>query len=203
MPMHEHKWATERNSWCTTKDTAKMKQWPDSSAKQTTLRSISTATTVDRSNISYDPYRSTHVFTKVNHEAPAPTDNVWIGTSHVLLPTFWCSKCDSLSSHHDNLHDECTRWQAMKNSQLLKQEEYRKQNPQNHYGLPHQPNRSFSRNDNNMRPIYSNDCKNYQEKCSRNDRGRSPSRYCSNSQTHSPGDNHQNGALFYDDKTKY
>jgi hypothetical protein len=76
MPIHENKRATESNSWGTTKDTAKARQWPDSSTKQTTPKSISTATTADRSNISYDPYRPTHVFTKVNHEAPAPTDNV-------------------------------------------------------------------------------------------------------------------------------
>jgi hypothetical protein len=138
MPMHENKWATESNYWGTTKDTAKARQWPDSSAKQTTPRSIYTDTTADRSNISYDPYRSTRVFTKVNHEAPAPTDKVWIGTSHVLLPTIWCSKCDSWSSHHDKFHYERTRWQAMKNAQLLKQEEYRKQNPQNHYDPPYQ-----------------------------------------------------------------
>jgi hypothetical protein len=102
IPMHEHQWGTESNSWNTTKDTAKAKNWQDSSTKQTTPRSIYNATTADRSNISYDPYRSTHVFMKVNLDAPKPTDNVWIGTSHVFLPTFWCSKCDSWSSHHDN-----------------------------------------------------------------------------------------------------
>jgi hypothetical protein len=52
MPMHENKWATESNYWGTTKDTAKARQWPYSSPKQTTRRSISTATTSDRSNIS-------------------------------------------------------------------------------------------------------------------------------------------------------
>jgi hypothetical protein len=90
--------------------------------------------------ISVTTNRSTHVFTKVNLDAPKPTDNVWIGTSHILLPTFWCSKCDSWSSHHDKLHDKRLQWQAMKNDQLLKQEEYRKTNPQNHYGPPHQQN---------------------------------------------------------------
>jgi hypothetical protein len=119
----------------------KAKPWPDSSTKQTTPRLISTATTANRSNISYDPYRSTHIYTKVNLDPPKPTDNVWIGISHVLLPTFWCSKCNSWSSHHDKLHDERLRWQAMKNAQLSKQEEYRKQNPQNHYSPPCQQNR--------------------------------------------------------------
>jgi hypothetical protein len=75
------------------------KTWADSSAKLTTPRSISTAATMDRSTISYDPYLSTHVFTKVNIHAPKPTDNIWIGVSHVFLPTFWCSKCNSWSSH--------------------------------------------------------------------------------------------------------
>jgi hypothetical protein len=49
----------------------------------------------------------------------ATSGNVWIGTSHVFLPTWCCSKCDSWSSYHD----ERTRWQAMKNAQLAKQEE--------------------------------------------------------------------------------
>jgi hypothetical protein len=82
-------------------------------------RFINKTTTADLSNISYDPYQSMHVFTK---NAPKPTYNVCIVTSHVLLPTFWCSKWDSWSSHHDTLHDERLRWQAMKNAQLSKQE---------------------------------------------------------------------------------
>jgi hypothetical protein len=124
--MHEKQWVAAINSWGNAKDTANTKQWQDSSTKQTTPRLIPTATTADRSNISYKPYRSKHVFTKVNHEARAPTDNIWIGTSHIFLPTCWCSKFDSWSSHHDKLHDERTRWQAMKTAQLAKQEEYRK-----------------------------------------------------------------------------
>jgi hypothetical protein len=64
------------------------KTWAESSTKLTTPRSISTAATMDRSTISYDPYLSTHVFTKVNIDAPKPTDNIWIGVSHVFLPTF-------------------------------------------------------------------------------------------------------------------
>jgi hypothetical protein len=68
-----------------------------------------------------------HVFTKVNIDAPTPTYNLWIGTSHIFLPTFWCSKCDSWSSHHDKLHDERIRWQTMKSAQLTKQDDYRKQ----------------------------------------------------------------------------
>jgi hypothetical protein len=191
MPIHENKWATERNSWGTTKDIAKAKPWPDSSTK-TTPRLISTATTADRSNISYDPYRSTHIFTKLNHEAPKPIDNVLI-----------CTECDSWSSHHDKLHEERTKWQEMKNAQLLKQEEYRKQNPHNHYGPPYQQNRLYIRNDNNKRPNNSYDRKNYQDKRSRNDRGRSPSQDRSNSHTRSPGDNHRNGASCYDEKKKY
>jgi hypothetical protein len=46
---------------------------------------------VDRSALSYDPYLSTHVFTKVNIDAPKPKDNIWIGVSHIFLPTFWCA----------------------------------------------------------------------------------------------------------------
>jgi hypothetical protein len=193
-------------AWATTKYTAKAKHYPDSSTTKTTPRSISTATTADRSNISYDAYQSTQLFTKVNHEVPKPADNVCIGTLHVFLPTFWCLKCDSWSSHHDKLHDEGTRWQAMKNAQLLKQEDYRKQNPHNHYGPQYQHTISSSGNDKNKRHNNSYDRENYQDKRYRNDRGRSPSRdrfkyqMCS---PRSPGDNHRNRASFYDDKKKY
>jgi hypothetical protein len=135
-----------------------------------------------------------------------PTYNVWIGTSHIFLPTFWCSKCNSWSSHHNKLHDERTRWQAMKTAQLAKQEEYRKQNPQNHYGPPYQKNITFNCNDNTKRSNNSYHHENNQDKRSRTDRVRSPSRDRSNSQTRSPrspGDNHINGASFYDDKKRY
>jgi hypothetical protein len=174
--------------------------------KLTTPRSISTAATADQSNISYDPYLSTHIFTKVNIDAPKPTDNIWIGTSHVCLPTFWCSKCDSWSSHHDKLHDDRIQWQTMKKSQMVKQDEYQKQTQQSHYGPPHKQGRAYGRNDNNKRLNTTYDRKNYQDKRSRNDRCRSPSRDRSNSQTRiprSPGDNHRNGASFYDEKKKY
>jgi hypothetical protein len=92
MPMHDKQWGTDSNSWNTTKNTAKVKPWPDSSTKQTTPRSISTAAIADPSNVSYDQYLSTHVFTKVNIDALKPTYNIWIVTSNVFLPTFWCSK---------------------------------------------------------------------------------------------------------------
>jgi hypothetical protein len=52
------------------------KTWADLSTKLTTPRSISTAATADRPNISYDPYPSTNVFTKVNIDTPKPTDNI-------------------------------------------------------------------------------------------------------------------------------
>jgi hypothetical protein len=185
--MHEKQWETESNSWGKTKDTGNAKQWQDSSTEQTTPILISTTTTADRSNISYDHYQSTHVFTKVNNEALTPTYNIWIETSHVLLPTSWCSKCDSWSIQNDKLHDERTRWQAMKTAQLTKQEEYRKQNPQNHYGPTYQQHRTFNRNrnNNNKRSNNSYAREQNQDKCSRTDRCRSPSRDRSNSQTRS------------------
>jgi hypothetical protein len=106
MPMHDKPWGTKLNS-CRSQGTAeKSKTWAESSAKLTTPRSISTAATMDRSAVSYDPYLSTHVFKKVNIDAPKPTDNIWIGVSHVFLPTFWCTECNSWSSHHDKIHDE-------------------------------------------------------------------------------------------------
>jgi hypothetical protein len=52
MPMHEKQFGTDSNSWGNTKDTTNAKQCQYSSTKQTTPRSISTATTADRSNIS-------------------------------------------------------------------------------------------------------------------------------------------------------
>jgi hypothetical protein len=130
--MHDKQWGTDVNSWRSQGTAKKSNTWADSSTKLTTPRSISTAATSDRSNISYDPYLSTHVLTKVNIDAPKPADSIWIGTSHVFLPTFWCAKCDSWSSHCYKLHDERIRWQTMKNAQMVKQDEYRKQTQQSH-----------------------------------------------------------------------
>jgi uncharacterized protein YdaU (DUF1376 family) len=206
MPMHDKPWGTELNSWRSQGKGTKSKTWAEASAKLTTPRSISTAATMDRSTISYDPYLSTHVFAKVNIDAPKPTDNIWIGVSHVFLPTFWCAKCDSWSSHHDKRHDERIRWQNMKDAQVAKQIEQRKQNQQNHYGPPQQQDRQYGRNDNNKRSNTAYGRDSYQDKRSRNDRGRSPSKDRSNSHTRSPrspGDNHRNGASLYDDKKKY
>jgi hypothetical protein len=147
MPMHNKQWGTDANSWKSHGTTAKTKTWADSSTKLTTPRSISTAATAEQSNISYDPYLYTHVFTKINIDAPKPTDNIWIGTSHVFLPNFWCSKFDGWSSHRDKLYEARTRWQNNKNAQVAKAEEQRKQTQQNHYGLPQQQS-SYGRNDN-------------------------------------------------------
>jgi hypothetical protein len=94
----------------------------------------------------------------------------------------------------------------MKNAQLSKQDDYRKQSQQSQYGPLHQHKRAFGWNYNNKRSINTYDRENYQDKRSRNYRGRSPSRDRSNSQTRSlrsPGDNHRNGASFYDEKKKY
>jgi hypothetical protein len=81
----------------------------------------------------------------------------------------------------------------MKDAQVAKQVEQRKQNQQNHYGPPQQQDRQYGRNDNNKcsNTTYGGDS--YQDKRSRNVRGRSPSRDRSNSHTRSPrspGDNH-------------
>jgi hypothetical protein len=204
--MQDKQWGTDINSWKSHGTTTKSKTWSDSSTKLTTTRSISTAATMDRSTISYDPYLYTHVFTKVNIDAPNPTDNIWIGVSHVFLPTFWCSKCNSWSSHHDKIHDERIRWQNMKDAQVATQVEYRKQTQQSHYGPPQLQDRTYGRNDNNKRSNTAYGRDNYQDKRSRNDWGRSPSRDLSNSHMRSPrspGDNHRNGATFYENKKKY
>jgi hypothetical protein len=94
----------------------------------------------------------------------------------------------------------------MKNAQMAKQDEYQKQTQQSQYGPPQHQNRSHGRNDNNKGSNTACIRDNCQDKRSRNDRGRSPSRDRSNSQTRSPrspGDNHQNGATFYEEKNKY
>jgi hypothetical protein len=96
--------------------------------------------------------------------------------------------------------------QKMKNDQMVKQDEYRKQTQQSHCGPPQQQDRAYGRNDNNKRASTTYGRDNYQDKRSRNDHGRSPSRDRSNSLTRSPrspGDNHRNGASFYEEKKKY
>jgi hypothetical protein len=89
MPMHDKPWGTAIDSWRSQGEATKSKTWGESSTKLTTPISISTAATMDRSAVNYDPYLYTHVFTKVNIDAPKPTDNIWIGVSHVFLPTYW------------------------------------------------------------------------------------------------------------------
>jgi hypothetical protein len=65
MPMYEKQYGGgNASSWCIAKDTTNAKQWHTSSTKQTTLRSISTATTAEQSDISYGIYRSKHNFVK-------------------------------------------------------------------------------------------------------------------------------------------
>jgi hypothetical protein len=123
IPMHDKQCGADVNSWKSHGTTTKSKTCADSSTKLITPRSISTAETTDRSTIRFDPYLSTHVFTKVNIDAPKPTDNIWIGVSHVFLPTFWSSKCNSCSSHHDKIHDERIRRKNMKDAQMAKQVE--------------------------------------------------------------------------------
>jgi hypothetical protein len=94
----------------------------------------------------------------------------------------------------------------MKDAQVVKQVEQQKQNKQNYYGPPQQQDRQYGRNGNNKRSNTAYGRDSYQDKHSQNDRGRSPSRDRSNSHTRSPrspGDNHRNGASFYDDKKKY
>jgi hypothetical protein len=59
----------------------------------------------------------------------------------------------------------------MKDAQVAKQVEQRKQNQQNHYGPPQQQDRQYSRNDNNKRSNANYVRDSYQDKRSRNDRG--------------------------------
>jgi hypothetical protein len=205
MPMYASQWGNTTNTWRSQGTSDKTKSWGAPSPRVTTPRSISTTATADQTTISYDPRQSEHIFTKINIHEPKPTDNIWIGTSHVFLPTFWCKKCNSWSSHHDQLHDQRIRWQNNKTTQLAKQDEQYKQNKQNHYGPTYQS--SFNRYDGNKRPNSNSNRDTYQDKRPRNDGARSNSRDRSNSQPCSPrspgGDNHRNGPYFYDDKKKY
>jgi hypothetical protein len=206
MPMHANQWGNTTNTWRSQGLSDKTRSWADSSPRLTTPRSISTTATADQTTISYNPRQSKHIFTKININEPKPTDNICIGTSHVFLPTFWCQKCNSWSSHHDQLNDERIRWQNNKNAQMAKMDDQHKQTKQNHYGPPQQS--SYNRNDSNKRPNSNYNRDTYQDKRARNDRGRSNSRDRSNSQPRSPrspsGDNHRNGPYFYDEKhTRY
>jgi hypothetical protein len=202
--VHDNQWGTATNTWRSYGPSDKNKSQTGSSPKLTTPRSISTAVTAERPTISYDPRQSKHIFTKINIDEPKPTYNIWIVTSHEFLPTFWCQKCNSWSSHHDQLHDERIRWQTNRNAQMAKMDDQRKQTQQNHYGPPQKS--SYSRNDINKRPNSNYNRDNYQDKRTRNDLGRSHSRDLSNSQTRGPrspgGDNHRNGPYFYDEKKK-
>jgi hypothetical protein len=121
-----------------------------------------------------------HLYQYININEPKPTDNIWIGLSHVILPTLCCQKCNSWSSHHDQLHDERIRWQNNKNAQMVKMDEQHKRTKHKHYGFPRQS--SYNRKDSNKRPNSNYNCDTYQDKRPRNDRDR---------------------PYFYDDKKKY
>jgi hypothetical protein len=136
MLMHANQWGNTTNTWRSQGHSDKTRSWGASSPRLTTPRSISTTATTEQTTISYDPRQSKHIFTKIHINEPKPTDNLWIGTSHVFLPTFWCQKCNSWSSHHDQLHDERIRWQNNKNAQMAKMDEQQKQTKQNQTILP-------------------------------------------------------------------
>jgi hypothetical protein len=75
MPMHEKEWGGHDKQWGGHKVVTITKQWVSASAK-TTPRSISTATTADRSIVSYETKLTRHKFTKSNHDAAEPTNKV-------------------------------------------------------------------------------------------------------------------------------
>jgi hypothetical protein len=81
---HEHMEIPRRSQGASDK----ARSWGASSPRLTTPKLISTIATTDQTTISYDPRQSKHIFTKINIHEPKPTDNIWIGTSHVFLPTF-------------------------------------------------------------------------------------------------------------------
>jgi hypothetical protein len=87
------KWGGNERQWGGNRVMTGTKGWASVSTKNT-LRSVLTTTTADRSIISYEITYTKHRFTKSNHDADKPTENVWIGISHVFLPTLWCPKFD-------------------------------------------------------------------------------------------------------------
>jgi hypothetical protein len=57
--------------------------------------------------VSYDITKMNQIVTTGKYEdEPKPTDNVWIGISHVHLPTCWCPLCESWESHPESLHHD-------------------------------------------------------------------------------------------------
>jgi hypothetical protein len=59
----------------------------------------------------------------------------------------------------------------MKDAQVAKQVEYRKQTQKTHYCPPQLQDRTYGRNDSNKQSNTAYGCDNYQDKRSRNDRG--------------------------------
>jgi hypothetical protein len=110
MPMHEKRWGgiimPSNNGWTP-------------ALKKCIPMPVSTTTTADRSIISYDITQTKHKFTKSNHDAAKPDENVWIGIYHVSLSTFWCPKCNKWESHYDSLHEDRTHWQNEKSAQQV------------------------------------------------------------------------------------
>jgi hypothetical protein len=108
MPMHEkmgRKQGHDRNQKCA------------SASTRNTPMSVSTTTTDERSIISYDITQRKHRFKEAKRDAEKLTGFVWIGISHIFLPTFWCPRCDEWVSHSESLHDERTCWQTTKDAQ--------------------------------------------------------------------------------------
>jgi hypothetical protein len=189
MPMHDKPWGTELNSWKSHGTATTSKTWAESSAKLTNPRSISTAATMDRSTISYDPYLSTQIFTKVNIDAPKSADKIWIGVYPPSGARNATAGQATMTKYMTNAFDG----KRCANSKV----EQRKQNQQYHFDPPQQQDRQYVQNDNNKRSNTAYGRDSYQDNRSQNDRGRSPSRDRSNSHTRSPrssGDNQQNGA---------
>jgi hypothetical protein len=106
--------------------------WTSSSARRTPMSVSTTSTSGDQSIISYDITQTKQTFTKSNHDAPTLGDSVWIGISHVFLPTFWCPKCNKCVSHLESLHDAHIHWQADESAKMGKQDRNKRSN---HYSL--------------------------------------------------------------------
>jgi hypothetical protein len=95
MPMHANRWGNTTSTWRSQGASDKARSLGASLPRLTTPRSISTTATAYQTTIRYDLRQSKHIFTKINISEPKPTDNIWIGTSHVFLPTFFAKNATS------------------------------------------------------------------------------------------------------------
>jgi hypothetical protein len=102
MPMHQ----TVGSGWIQNKNSATKWGSAGTSPRSKTIPNSITASS--DTTVSYDITEMNHIFTTGNYKDESkPTDSVWIGISHVHLPTFWCPLYESWENHPESLHADC------------------------------------------------------------------------------------------------